>query len=483
MAITTETVIAANRFGLGAKPGDLAGIGDSPREWLLDQVQKSQPLLKAASSVPTSKDAILKQQEYRRQTQQQNQQARQKGLPTPAGNIQALIQNLRPMYEQHLAARLTQAIDSESPFYERLVQFWSNHFAVSADNGQSFGTVATLEFEAVRPNITGSFAGMLLAVEQHPAMLAYLDNILSIGPNSRVGSFVGRRPQNRKLDINENLAREIIELHTLGVDGGYTQEDVTTFAKVITGWGIGGDGNVGRSNRVSNGMSNGTPGEFYFNADLHEPGNQTLLGKTYKQNGVEQGEAVLNDLAHHPSTARFIATKLTRHFIADDPPAAAVDRISKAFMGSGGHLPTVYATLIHSAEAWQEPLAKYKTPNDFILSMYRAVNFKPQQTHRRQTQKIAEPFIILGQEPFRPGSPAGWPDTAQAWFGGEALLKRIELAVTTGNNIGNRIDPELLAQAIMGPVVSDQTLTGISRAESGAQGIAMLFSSPEFMRR
>ena len=479
MAIKTETVIAANRFGLGAKPGDLADIGDSPRDWLLEQVQKPQPLLNAAGDIPSSKDAILKQQEYRRQTQRQNQQARQNGLPPPAGNIQMLVQELRPMYEEHLAARLTQAMESDSPFYERLVHFWSNHFAVSADNGQSFGTVATLEFEAVRPNITGTFGDMLLAVEQHPAMLTYLDNVLSIGPNSKVGSNASRRARNRKVDINENLAREIIELHTLGVDGGYTQEDVTTFAKVITGWGIGGNGNVG----PNNGVSNGTPGEFYFNPNTHEPGAQTLLGKTYKQNGVAQGETVLQDFAHHPSTARFIATKLTRHFIADDPPAAAVDRISKAFMDSGGHLPTVYAALVHSVEAWQEPLAKYKTPNDFILSMYRAINFKPQQTQRRRTQQIAGPFIILGQEPFQPGSPAGWPDTAQAWSGGEALFKRIELAVTTGNNIGNRIDPELLAQAIMGPVVSDQTLTGISRAESGAQGIAMLFSSPEFMRR
>jgi uncharacterized protein (DUF1800 family) len=475
MAVNTETVIAANRFGLGARPGDLADIGDSPREWLFEQVQRPQPLLKTVGSVPTSKEAIKIQQDYRKKLQQQNQQARQNGTqPDQANNIRMLVQNLRPLYEEHLAARMTQALESDASFYERLVHFWSNHFAVSADNAQSYGTVATLEFEAVRPNITGTFGDMLLAVEQHPAMLTYLDNILSIGPNSRVGSFATRRTQNRKVDINENLAREIIELHTLGVDGGYTQDDVTTFAKVITGWTIGGNANP----RVAARIQDGKPGEFHFNENLHEPGKQTLLGKTYKQKGVDQGIAVLNDLANHPSTARHIATKLARHFIDDEPPAAAVERISKAFLDSGGNLQTVYGALIASSEAWEEPLAKYKTPSDYILSMYRAIDFTP-----RRAQQIAGPFVVLGQEPFRPGSPAGWPDKAKDWSGGEALFKRVEMAVTTGNNLGNRYDPMALADAILGPVVSQDTLTAISRAESGAQGIALLFASSEFMRR
>lgn len=474
MVARTETVIAANRFGLGARPGDLDKIGDSPREWLLAQVQQPRPLLKSVGEVSTSKEAILMQLEYRRQ----NRESMQAGTQAAnANNIQMMAQNMRPLFEQHLAARLTQALESEATFYERLVHFWSNHFAVSITNIQAMGSIATLEFEAIRPNITGHFVDLLLAVEQHPVMLAYLDNVQSIGPNSRIGSFTGRRNQNRnadlrprKVDINENLAREILELHTLGVDGGYTQQDVTTFAKVITGWGIG-DGNNSRFNRSE-------PGEFFFNDNAHEPGSQTLLGKSYKQNGIRQGEAVLADLAQSPSTARHLATKLARHFIDDDPPAAAVDRISKAYLESDGHLPTVYEALVNSAEAWSEPLAKYKSPKDFILSMYRAIDFAPQRT-----QQIAGPFTVLGQEPFRSGSPAGWPDTAQDWSGGEALFKRVEIAVTTGNNIGNRYDPVALATAIMGPVVGERTLTAISRAESGSQGIALLFASSEFMRR
>jgi len=475
MAITVETVIAANRFGLGARPGDLTNIGDSPREWLIAQVEQAQPLSKDVGSLPTSKQAVVKQQAYRRQ----QQQARQNGSDaSQANNVRVLIQELRPMYEQHIAARLTQALKSDTPFYERLVHFWSNHFAVSADNPQTLGLVPTLEVEAIRPNISGSFVDMLRAVEQHPAMLTYLDNNLSIGPNSKLGSRAsGRAGRNngaprRKIDINENLAREIIELHTLGVDGGYTQQDVTSFAKVITGWGVGGNGNGNTR------FDTGTPGEFYFNEALHEPGSQSLLGATYKQKGIDQGEAVLNDLAHHPSTAKHIATKLARHFIADDPPAKAVDRIAKAFTNSNGDLPTVYAALVDSDEAWEEPLAKYKTPNDFILSMYRAVDFSP-----RRIKQIAGPFTVLGQEPFRPGSPAGWPDTAQDWSGGEALFKRVEMAVQIGENIGSRIDPINLASSILGPLIAENTMTAIKNAESGAQGIALLFASPEFMRR
>jgi uncharacterized protein (DUF1800 family) len=479
MAITIETVVAANRFGLGARPGDLVNIGDSPREWLIAQAQQAQPLLKGIGNLPTSKQAVVKQQAYRREVQQAR---RNGGDASQVNNVRALIQELRPMYEQHLAARLTQALKSDTPFYERLVHFWSNHFAVSADNPQTLGLVATLEVETIRPNISSSFSDMLRAVEQHPAMLTYLDNNLSIGPNSKLGSMAGRRAaQNngtprRKIDINENLAREIIELHTLGVDGGYTQQDVTSFAKVITGWGVGGGvgGNGSRNTR----FDSGTPGEFYFNEALHEPGSQSLLGTNYKQKGIDQGEAVLNDLAHHPSTARHIATKLARHFIADNPPSVAVDRIAKAMTDSSGDLSTVYAALIDSGEAWEEPLAKYKTPNDFILSMYRAIDFSP-----RRIKQIAGPFTVLGQEPFRPGSPAGWPDTAQDWSGGEALFKRIEMAVQTGENIGSRKDPIELANSIMGPLVAENTMNAIKSAESGAQGIALLFASPEFMRR
>ena len=226
----------------------------------------------------------------------------------------------RPVYIDEAFARFSHAVTTDRPFLERLTQFWSNHFAVSIDKIAVLGIAGAMEREAIRPHVTGSFTRLLMAVEKHPAMLLYLDNQTSIGPNSRAAKFIARRGKGngRKLDINENLAREILELHTLGVDGGYTQTDVTTFAKAISGWSIGGEDQGRRFARL--GLDSGKPGEFFFREVFHEPGAKRLLGKSYGEDGVKQGEAILEDLAQRPETARHISTKLARHFIADDPP-------------------------------------------------------------------------------------------------------------------------------------------------------------------
>ncbi len=197
------------------------------------------------------------------------------------------------------------------------------------------GLAGAFEREAIRPHVLGNFTDLLLAVEQHPAMLLYLDNYLSVGPGSRLARMAARRQTERKIGINENLAREILELHTLGVNGGYTQQDVTTFAQVLTGWSIG--GNFGR-------LQDGEPGQFTFREALHEPGAKTVLGKRYSEDGESEGKAVLRDVAAKPATATFIATKLARHFIADEPPPAAVEKLAKSFTKSHGDLPTVYRT-------------------------------------------------------------------------------------------------------------------------------------------
>ena len=463
----TKTVIAANRFGLGARPGDLELIDKGPESWLLDQLQGPPRQPSAFRSLPDTSELVLEARDIRRM-----QRGRSQGVNQPAPDVvEKFGAYIRRNYLEQIEARYRVAARSDHPFYERLVHFWSNHFAVSADKPPIPAIAGLYEFEAIRPNVTGNFADLLIAAEQHPAMILYLDNQRSIGPDSLLGKRANRSRRGQQFGLNENLAREILELHTLGVDGGYTQDDVTTFAKVITGWSIGGADDRGR-------FADGEPGEFEFREAIHEPGAQTVLGKRYDEPGLQQGEAVLRDLARHPSTARFLATKLARHFIADDPPSAIVDRLANVYLDSGGELTAVYVALVESDEAWQESAAKYKTPHDFVLSAFRAFDHAPDD--RRFLFGALE---LMGQPPFRPGSPEGWPDTAEQWGGADALFKRIEWAEAVGKFAGARLNPLDLGDAVLGPGLSARTRTAISRAESLAQGMTLLLASPDFQRR
>ena len=321
MTVGAAAAIAANRFGLGARRGDLATIGTDPRGWLRTQLI-GQPLLAADGLQSTPQ--ILSGAEPIVQSQRRARRARadDAAADSPATNELAmrLPQYLRPIYLAESRARLRAALDSERPFAERLVHFWSNHFAVSVDKLAVLGIAGSFEREAIRPHVMGRFHELLLAVETHPAMLLYLDNQQSIGPDSPVARRAASR--GRTVGLNENLAREVLELHTLGVDGGYTQADVTSFAKVLTGWSIG--GGEGR-------LAGGAAGTFCFRPEVHEPGAQTVVRRRYADDAQAQGLATLADLACAPATARHIATKLARHFIGDDPPAAAIDRIAHVF--------------------------------------------------------------------------------------------------------------------------------------------------------
>jgi uncharacterized protein (DUF1800 family) len=338
------------------------------------------------------------------------------------------------------------------------------------------GLAGSFEREAIRPFVTGKFGEMLLAVEKHPAMLLYLDNSLSIGPNSPAAKFLGRRANSRKTDINENLAREILELHTLGVNGGYTQADVTTFAMAISGWSVGGQDPGRRLAKL--GGEAGRAGEFFFREAFHEPGAKKLLGRSYGEAGVRQGEAILADLATRRETARHVCTKLVRHFIADAPPAAVVDRLVRAWMDSRGDLPRVYAALIEAPESWSAPLAKFKTPADFLYSAHRGLGIPV-----RDRRRTLSGFETLGQRSFAPGSPAGWPDTSADWDGSSALLKRITWADLVSQRLGDARNARELAPQLLGGSLSGETATAIARAESGAQALTLLLASPEFMRR
>jgi len=260
-------------------------------------------------------------------------------------------------------------------------------------------------------------------------------------------------------------------LHTLGVDGGYTQQDVTTFAEVITGWSIGGTNERGQ-------FAEGDPGRFEFRDSLHEPGAKKILGQRYSQKGIKQGEAVLRDLAAHPSTARFLSTKLARHFVADDPSDAIVDKLASAYLNSGGELAVMYELLIRSEDAWDTAFGKYKTPHDFVISTLRAFNHSPD--NRRF---ITGALALMGQTPYRPGSPAGWPDTAEHWGGADALYKRIEWASTVSQVVGSRVNPVALGDAVLGDAFYPESRKAISRAESLSQGMTLFLASPDFQRR
>jgi len=457
------SAIAANRFGLGARPGELAAIDGDGRDWLRAQLRAEPPALsdpQLRSSAQTLAQALELRQEMR---------AARKSDAAAAAALQKLPQFLRPIYLSEASVRFREAVSTTRPLVERLTQFWTNHFTVSVDKELLTGLAGSFEREAIRPHVLGNFSDLLLAVETHPAMLLYLDNHLSVGPHSEGALRLERRAQPRKIGINENLAREILELHTLGVGGGYTQADVTTFAEVITGWSIGGEGGP---------FAGGEPGKFLFRPELHEPGAKRVLGIRYADGGYGQGVAVLRDLAAHRATARFIATKLARHCIADEPPPEAVARLALAFTGSGGDLPTVYRALIDSREAWVQPLAKYKTPSDYIISAFRGLTLPVDAG-----QAALAPFALLGQRSWAPGSPAGWPDRSADWDGAAALMQRIEWADAVGQRLGNRRDAMQLAPQLLGANLSAATGSAVAHAASASQAVTLLLAAPEFMRR
>ena len=478
----TAAAIAANRFGLGARPGELATVEKDPAGWLKRQLNGAAPVLTGEGLKPSA-ETLARVLELRQEVAAERREKKKSADDDDQAKVAAALKLpavYRPVYIDEAYARLAHAVGTDRPFLERLTQFWTNHFAVSIDKVAVLGLAGAMEREAIRPQVTGNFTDLLMAVEKHPAMLLYLDNHASIGPTSKAARFADRRAngrgKGRKLGINENLAREILELHTLGVDGGYTQTDVTTFAQAISGWSIGGEDHGRRLAKL--GRDNGKPGEFFFREAFHEPGAKRLLGRSYSDDGVRQGEAILKDLALRRETARHICTKLARHFIADDPPPAAVERLTQAWLGSKAHLPAVYAALIESPEAWERPLAKFKTPADYIYSSYRALGI-PLREKRRSLQA----FEALGQRNLMPGSPAGWPDTSADWDGSSALLKRIAWADVVAQRMGDARNARALAPQLLGGTLTEDTGRAIARAESGAQALTLLMASPEFMRR
>jgi len=365
------------------------------------------------------------------------------------------------IFKAEAGGRIRRAIETRIGVAERLVAFWSNHFCIGVQKSQ-FARISAgaFEREAIRPHVLGRFEDMLLAVTQHPAMLHYLDIAQSIGPNSKIG-------QKQHRGLNENLARELMELHTLGVGGGYTQDDVTTLAKVLTGWtSVGAPG------------QRGEPGTFLFNADAHEPGPETLLGKTFAEGGMEQGTAVLSMLAQHPSTAHFIATKFAQHFIADQPSPALVQRLAETFRKSGGDLKALTFALIDADESWANARGKLRSPYDYLIATQRAVGMLPQDAGQ-----ILGPLNAMGMPLWAPPGPNGFSDRADAWASPEGLKVRLDYTAQWTSKMKDPPNPSDLLDAVCGSAASSDTRSAVARAESRQQGLALLLLSPEFQWR
>jgi uncharacterized protein (DUF1800 family) len=514
----TAAALAAHRFGLGER--SLQGLGGDARGWLLAQLGPAEPqrgenLASGVTGARRFAEFLRDQRRARARPAAMTDTAvspmsmaesgaamagsSMTGSPMTADpaaapsmrNAEAVfVDHFRAITVADVRARLVTAATTARPFNERLALFWANHFTVSMAKASARGIVGAFEREAIRPHTGARFETMLQAAVRHAGMLRYLDNDQSAGPRSRVVQRLARRPRGegepgpRLTGLNENLAREVLELHTLGAAGGgaayggwggYTQADVTEFARVLTGWRVplaallaereaGGDAAATEPTR--------------FDPTWHDPGPKTVLGKRYPE-GPEALGAVLADLARHPSTARYVSFKLARHFVADEPAPALVARLEAAWRASDGDLPTIARALVDAPEAWAASPAKLKSPEEFVIASARVLGLADQAFARNPDGGIN----TLGQRVQAAPSPAGWPDRAEEWLGPDAVWKRVEWATRVADRLGRQTDARALAEASLGPLLGAETRRQIERAADGPQALALLLLAPEFQRR
>jgi uncharacterized protein (DUF1800 family) len=496
-----EALLALNRFGLGPRPGSIAAIVADPRAALLAELQRPPTLSAAASSLPSSGQALRVIAEFNDKRQakiraakraddqakkdkakqeQAKQQMADAGASAPAvpnaammaaatmekaaddaeakatAAVDAVPHPREKIYLDEAKVRTEAALSVEIGFTERLVWFWSNHFCVSADSIRSMA--GAYEREAIRPHVLGRFTDLLLAAEGHPAMLYYLDNLGSMGANSIAGL-------NRARGLNENMAREVMELHTLGVRSGYSQADVTSFANILTGWSW-----LPPADNPEHG------GEFSFNPRLHEPGAQTVLGKSYADEGVEQGRAALRDFAAHPATAHHLAEKLARHFVADTPPPQLVERMAQVFLDTSGDLKEVAKTMVTSSEAFAVPPAKLKRPSEWVVGIVRAAGITEVDPKR-----FTGGQALLGEGLWRPPAPKGFADDEASWIDG--VGRRLDIANNFAEREAGQLDPDYVIETVLEGCVSAEVRQAVSRAESRQQALTLLFMAAEFQRR
>jgi uncharacterized protein (DUF1800 family) len=425
--------LALIRFGFGPKPGE--PLPADPARWLQAQLEADPRPPPGGAPLAALSDGFARVAERRTMPGAQTQRA-----------VQEIING-------EMEGWASGCLATRAPLVERLVAFWSNHLAISRRAG-AVAAVGAGHYlrEAIRPHVLGRFEDMLLAAVRHPAMLHFLTNAGSVGPNSQAGRRAGR-------GLNENLAREILELHTVTPAAGYTQADVTEFAKVLTGWDI----------------AAGWAG-FEFRAAAHEPGDKTVMGQRIPE-GAEGGIAFLRWLARHPATHRSLAAKLVAHFYADRPDPAMVREVEGALRDTGGDLGAASRALVALPQALAAPPAKIRPPHDLALAALRALGAPPERGGLaiQAMNRLAQPL-------WNPPSPKGWPDTAGDWTGPEALLARVDWAYALAGRF-SRTDAQAAAEAVLGRLGRDALRREIGRAGSAQDALAILLASPEFQRR
>jgi uncharacterized protein (DUF1800 family) len=445
--MTIRNRIAPIRFGLGLRLGEQPPA--DPLAWLEAQIASPAP----PPTGPTVPQALRARREQVDANRARERAAADAGMQAQPGPQDAPGPGpLTLLQRQESRGWAERRLTTPEPFRERLVDFWMNHFTVSRRAGAAGTMVGPLERDAIRPHLTGRFTEMLVAVTRHPAMLVYLDNHLSVGPNSTAG-------QRSRRGLNENLAREVLELHTLSPAAGYTQADVQELARILTGWSV---------------AFEQEPFGFVWRPQAHEPGDRSLLGRRFEAGpGIQ--EAALTFLGTHPATYRHIAVKLARHFVADDPPPAGVRKLEEALRRSDGDLGAAYRVLITLPEAWAPAPGKFRAPQDFVLAAARAAGLD-------QGDPVLAGMAAIGQPLWTAPQPNGWADTAAAWAAPEALMRRVDWTYTFTGRLG-RLDPAAVTEAALGPLARAETVAAMRGAGSVRDALTLLFGSPEFMHR
>lgn len=448
--MTSEHRLAINKFGYGCKAQTTSNSNSAYEQWL-----DSQLTLPRATSALSSSAAIAAEYQFRQLKKQLKDDS---DNPSIQQQIKAVRQQINHNLKTYINDNIASVVRDESGIRWRLLDFFSNHFSITANNRLMKALAPSFETEAIAPNVLGSFDALLQAVVKHPAMLIYLNNERSIGDNSVLGK------RRKKFGINENLAREVLELHTLGVDGPYQQQDVSELAKALTGWSITG------SKQSQHG--------FEFKSNSHEPGSRTLLGKTFAAGGQSQAQAMLSYLASHAKTAEYICQKLVTHFVSDTPNQSLIEQMLVSWRQTNGNLKAVMLTMMSSGLVSDADL-KYKTPRDFVLSALRAADID-------KTKRLNPLFSLreLGQLPFNAGVPAGYEDTRSHWLSPSGILNRADWSVQFAALWQGKVqDLNLLLAQLFASPLSELSENSVLRAESKKQALTLLLMSPEFQQR
>lgn len=473
--------VALMRFGLGPKVNGKKNLSASPhaaRQALLDEIAAGPARISEAEiKVPSTDQNDQKVSFTFPQTCRYGMNLRTKPVPASSTTevpTEGVHNYVRPtpwdFQSAERALRLVKYQEPEVGFVERLVLFWVNHFSIlSSKHGIIAATAGHLERTVIRQHVLGNFADMLKGVIKHPAMITYLDNHVSYGPTSTLG-------RRWKATYNENLAREILELHTVGVYGGYSQNDVIGLAKIITGWTI-------------YPYNNGNAGQFYFNKDLHEPGAFTVIGKEFAQAGEAQGTAALEYLAIHPATAQHIARKLLRHFVTDNPTEKMIQELADAFVVSNGNLKAVSTALVNLDSAWIKPGTGIRRPYEWMVSIVRGVGFSG-----ANATALEPAFDIINtnmsNQIWKHMTPDGYPDDNYVWETPDAVRVRKDAAghlLATGavwkDPKWKSQKPSELAKTLV-PHLSMAAASAIQKLDRDPmQALNLLFVTPEYLRR